>query len=87
MVAADHLVVRAASGSETASAQQQQPLADMPRAEASTPAFTRKAVKEHSLAVADKLIGIFSERKPEEWRKLMVYSKDWARWSDVVFDR
>ena len=37
--------------------------------------------------VADKLIDVFRSRKPEDWRKLIGFSSQWAQLADHVFSR
>lgn len=37
--------------------------------------------------VSDKLIDVFQQKKPAEWRKLIAYSRQWPVLAQGVFDR
>ncbi len=48
-------------------------------ATASEPILTRKQSQE---SVADKLIDLFATKTPDEWRKLIAFSKQWSSLAD-----
>lgn len=48
-------------------------------ASTSEPILTRKQSQE---SVADKLIDLFATKTPEEWRKLIAFSKQWSTLAD-----
>ena len=48
-------------------------------ATASEPVLTRKQSQE---GVADKLIDLFATKTPDEWRKLIAFSKQWSSLAD-----
>ena len=48
-------------------------------ASTSEPILTRKQSQE---ALADKLIALFAAKTPEEWRKLIAFSKQWSTLAD-----
>ena len=48
----------------------------------------KKEAKESNMAVYDKLIDVFRKKnRPEDWKKLIVYSTQWPQLAAGVFDR
>lgn len=47
----------------------------------------KAAAEESNKEVYDALIKVFKKSRPEEWKKLIVYSSQWSSLADGVFDR
>ncbi|KAK9902256.1 hypothetical protein WJX75_009762 [Coccomyxa subellipsoidea] len=47
----------------------------------------RSQERQAEQSVADKLISVFANKTPTEWRKLIAFSKQWPTLADSVFER
>lgn len=65
--------------------------APQPTTSAAEPAANRPPIsrtqQQSPTDVADQLIEVFRQRNQADWRKLIAFSKQWAKLAPVVLDR